>query len=584
MAPDGAAPAGATASLQARLRERYFRMIYFVDPFKKWSWHAARAAVRAGKEHRPALVLASAPPHSTLLAGSWAARRLGVPFIADMRDPWSDVLAITEPRRRTELWLLRSLEGWVVRHAAAVTSTSASAAALLVERFPTRARAIHVIRNGFDGEVAPPLTRTGHRLSILFAGMLYVGRTPYPLLAALERLLARPDVDPGRVQLTFMGGKAGSFSEQALGRWLQGTRCASVVRIIPAQGAEAVEREVARSTVLLNLAQQQRLQVPAKTFEQLASGREILLICEADCETARVVAGIEGVTRVDESEPQVLDAVLLDLYQRHAVGGNARVPTAVDVRRFSRSFANERFAAVLDAVAPPAGGGAGSLSVPLPISPPPAPLRPAEQSLAIQLAADIRFYRSLTRPAGAAGFSLAATLLSNRCLWLLAFHRVGNYCLRRRNVRSPAWWLARLCKSFGNTFNVVVCRSQLSEDCSVGAGAYLANHGYILCGALGIGAGSLIHDRCTFGYAVADGGEGRPAIGRDVWIGPNCIIAGPVTVGDGATILPGSFVTFDVPARAVIKGNPALVVCRDFDNSTLRNSLTIVADLDNGPS
>jgi serine acetyltransferase/glycosyltransferase involved in cell wall biosynthesis len=588
LTPNGPGPEALRASLRARLHERYFRVVYFIDYFKKWSWQAAGVAIRAGREHRAALILASAPPHSTLLAGSWAARRLGIPFVADMRDPWSDVVAVTHPNRRIELRLLRALEGWIMRHAAAVISTSATAAALLVERDSTLAGRIHVIRNGYDGDVAPPLVRTGGRLSILFAGFLYLRRTPYPLLAALERLLSRPDVDPSRVQLTFMGDQEGTFSDQLLTRWLQGKRCAAVVRILPPQSAEAVAQEVAQATVLLNLAQQQRLQVPAKTFEQLASGREVLLICEEDCETANVAAGIRGVTRVDQSDSQLLDAVLLDLYERHAVAGTACVPAEADVRHFSRALANERFAATLDAVVPLTAAHAVSSAARglVPSSPPgdaarhaPATFAPAHSPLARHLAADIRFYRGLTRGGHTGVVSLVTTMLVNRGLWLLTFHRVANFCLRRRNVRSPLWWLARVCKSIGTCFNVVLCRSQVSEDCEIGGGAYLANQGFILCGARSIGAGSLIHDRCTFGYTVADGVEGRPAIGRNVWIGPNCIIAGSLTVGDGATILPGSFVTFDVPPRTVVKGNPALVVRRNFDNSTLRSSLTVVTDV-----
>jgi hypothetical protein len=348
--PDGVEPGSARASLRTRLRKQYLRVIYFIDHFKKWSWHAARSAVRAGREHRAALVLASSPPHSALLAGAWAARRLGVPFVADMRDPWTDIHALTYPDRRIELPLLRALEGWVMRQAAAVTSTSATAAALLVERDPNLANRIHVIRNGFEGDIAPALVRTGGRLSILFAGALYVRRSPYPLLAALERLLSRPDVDPSRVQLTFMGNKEGSFSEQSLSRWLRGRRCAAVVRMLPPQAAEAVVQEVVHATVLLNLAQHQPLQVPAKTFEHLASGREILLICEADCETAHVADGIRGVTRVDQSDTQALDAALLDLYNRHVIAGTACVPAAAEVRQFSSTLANERFAVTLGAV------------------------------------------------------------------------------------------------------------------------------------------------------------------------------------------------------------------------------------------
>ena len=78
---------------------------------------------------------------------------------------------------------------------------------------------------------------------------------------------------------------------------------------------------------------------------------------------------------------------------------------------------------------------------------------------------------------------------------------------------------------------------------------------------------------------VAGDGEGRPDIGEQVWIGPNCIIAGSLTVGDGATVLPGSFLTFSVPPGAVVKGNPALIVRTNFENSALRRSLTVVQDV-----
>lgn len=196
-----------------------------------------------------------------------------------------------------------------------------------------------------------------------------------------------------------------------------------------------------------------------------------------------------------------------------------------------------------------------------------------------QFVADARFYDALKGGGRSGAGSLARTILRNRGLWLLTSHRIAHFCLRRRNVRSPVWWIARLCKSFGAGFNVLYCRSQLAEDCAIGGTAYLSNHGYLFCGALSIGSGSLIHTRCTFGQKVAGGVDGRPTIGRDVWIGPDCVIAGPLTVGDGATVLPASVLTFSVPPRAVVKGNPARIVRRNFDNSGLRRSLTIVPDV-----
>lgn len=192
---------------------------------------------------------------------------------------------------------------------------------------------------------------------------------------------------------------------------------------------------------------------------------------------------------------------------------------------------------------------------------------------------DARFYQHLRRSRNGSTGSLLWTLLSNRGLWLLTFHRIAHHCLRHRDVRKPIWWCARVLQGFGTGFSVVLCRSELSADCEVKGPAYLSNRGYLICGAHSIGAGSLVHDRCTFGYAVARRTEGRPVIGSNVWIGPNCVIVGAITVGDGATVLPGSFVTYSVPPGAVVKGNPACIVQRSFDNSGLRSSLRVVSDV-----
>lgn len=60
-----------------------------------------------------------------------------------------------------------------------------------------------------------------------------------------------------------------------------------------------------------------------------------------------------------------------------------------------------------------------------------------------------------------------------------------------------------------------------------------------------------------------DAGEGRPIrIGRNVWIGFDVCVLPGVTIGDGAVVGARSVVVQDVPAYAVVAGNPAQVIRR----------------------
>jgi len=63
--------------------------------------------------------------------------------------------------------------------------------------------------------------------------------------------------------------------------------------------------------------------------------------------------------------------------------------------------------------------------------------------------------------------------------------------------------------------------------------------------------------------------RGDTVIGNDVWIGMEAVIMPGVTIGHGAIVAAKSVVTHDVPAYAIVAGNPAKVVKVRFDQATV---------------
>ena len=67
----------------------------------------------------------------------------------------------------------------------------------------------------------------------------------------------------------------------------------------------------------------------------------------------------------------------------------------------------------------------------------------------------------------------------------------------------------------------------------------------------------------------------QTTIGNDVWIGAKAIIKCGVTIGHGAVVAGGTFVSKDVPPYAIVGGVPAKVIKYRFDEATIQQLLEL---------
>lgn len=192
---------------------------------------------------------------------------------------------------------------------------------------------------------------------------------------------------------------------------------------------------------------------------------------------------------------------------------------------------------------------------------------------------DVAFYSTLRHPARRTALRAWLACLSSRGLLVLAVHRLTRHynALRLRAGWTPRSVALRLLVLLGRALAITLAKSDIAVTSVLDGGVCLSDRGYLIIGPRRVGRGTIIHHRVTIG-SKAGAGEIKPVIGENVWIGPDCVIYGDITVGDGATILPGTVISMNIPSRSVVAGNPGRIIAREFDNSRLRSGLGTVVD------
>ncbi len=330
-------------------------------PHLLWFIRARAAAERAIREHRPAAVLTTSPPHRLHLLGLWLSRRRGLPWLADFRDP------LVSGRSRGAGSFVQRRLGWrweevVLRNAAAVVANTPGAAASLQEAHPRHADKIVAIPNGFDPEnfTALPRRSPSGPLCILHAGELYNGRDPRPLLDALQGLRSAVPGEEPPFRLRLLGRATDSrydLAEEIRRRGLEG-----IIDLLGQVTYDRALEEMQRADVLLLLnPPDSRISIPAKLFEYLGAGRPILALARPDGDVAWALRTAGGPHRlVSPLDPAAIRTALLELRQEAITGQNCNLASSGKLEICSTVFTREqmarRVAAVLDSIGLPEEG------------------------------------------------------------------------------------------------------------------------------------------------------------------------------------------------------------------------------------
>lgn len=113
---------------------------------------------------------------------------------------------------------------------------------------------------------------------------------------------------------------------------------------------------------------------------------------------------------------------------------------------------------------------------------------------------------------------------------------------------------------------------QIPHTCKIGAGLFLGHFGNIVVNqGVEIGCNCNIAQGVTLGYVSRGSKKGCPKIGDRVWIGPNAVVIGNISVGNDVLIAPLSLVNSDVADKSVLQGNPSTVVSTNGSGGYVKN-------------
>ncbi|MBR4146731.1 MAG: glycosyltransferase family 4 protein [Bacteroidales bacterium] len=297
------------------------------------------------KDHPVDAIVSTGPPHSMHLIAMKLKEALNLPWIADFRDPWTEIdyyddLHLTRWADRKH----RRLEHKVLTQADKIAGVGWDMAEGL-ERLG--AKHVDVIPNGFDWEpqANPEATHLSSEFTLTHIGIIGANRNEHQLWQALGELKAFDSQFASKLKIRLIGQV-----DQSVALSIESCNLQDNTEFISYIPHDQIQQQQASSQVLLlfvNNTPNAKGILTGKLFEYIAAGRPILCIGPEDGDAARIISETESGVTVGFEEKEKMKTVIKDLYERYL--GN-RLPSNenAEIEKYSRKALAWEFAKLLE--------------------------------------------------------------------------------------------------------------------------------------------------------------------------------------------------------------------------------------------
>lgn len=324
---------------------RFIRGNFFIpDARVGWVNYATKAALKEIESQDLKVIVSTSPPHSTQLIGLKLKAKTGLPWIADLRDPWTDIFFYKDfyhlPYAKR---LDKKYEREVLEKADQIVVTSQATKDLyLTKSTKLKADKVHVIPNGYDElDFEKTLSYSEKEFVITYSGTIADQYQIDELILAISRLRKKHSEIPMKFRFV---GKVSDGIRKKLVQYGLDDICEFVGYVSHAESIDYLLKTTILLIVIPKIKNNEGI-VPGKIFEYLASRKPIICIGPENCNVSEYITECEAGKTFDYQNANV-EAYLKELILQWENNSNLNLKTET-FKKYSRRELTQEFAEII---------------------------------------------------------------------------------------------------------------------------------------------------------------------------------------------------------------------------------------------
>lgn len=319
--------------------------IFIPDARKFWIHPSAKYLIEYLKQHPVDAIISTGPPHTTHLIAKKVKEKTGVKWIADFRDPWTqidfyDQLMLSKYADAKH----KRLEKSVMQQADKVVTVSESWAK---EMEKLRGKKVDVITNGFDASDYISINvQSDKKFSITHSGMMNADRNTDVLWQALAELCAENVGFRNDLCIRLIGKNDTSVYTSLEKYQLKNNH--ELIDYLPHKEVAVKQKQSAVNLLPINNTPNLMGIIPGKLFEYLAAERPVLVIGPKDGDSAKIILQAEAGSVCNYTDVKRCKEILSDMYEKFKAG-NLKVEPR-NIQKFSREHLAGEYSMLLNSL------------------------------------------------------------------------------------------------------------------------------------------------------------------------------------------------------------------------------------------